>query len=190
MDLNFSISNEDIGEIAGANDFSGFLKASDITNALATNSSLNISMVLEEESSGNINQPTEVELRSQEQIEEPQANSTLLEPEDVPVEPAKDGETGTETGKVGSDRKRIKRRLNRQRKVMTEHLSRFSTDSNRQGSLRTETSGNRTNHQGVLTPLLKSVEEAALVRIPEQRGQGKRTPDQVRFHFWRQPGRT
>ena len=152
MDLNFSISNEDIGEIAGVSDFSGFLKASDITNALATNPSLNLSMILEDESSGNINQPSEVELRSQEQVEEPQANSTLLEPEDVPVEPAEDGETGTETGKVGSERKQIKRRLNRQRKAMTEKLSRLSTDPNGQGSLGTEASGNRNQEAGPSNP--------------------------------------
>ena len=37
------ISNEDIGEIAGASNFSGFLNASDINKALETNPALNLS---------------------------------------------------------------------------------------------------------------------------------------------------
>ena len=152
------ISNEDIGEIAGASDFSGFLKASDINKALETNPSLNLSMILEDESSGDTNQPTEVELRSQEQVDEPQANSTLLEPVEEPVEPAEDGETGTETGKVGSEptdskeRKRIKRRLARQRRALTEKLSKLSTDPNGQGIQGTEASGSRTEEAGPSNP--------------------------------------
>ena len=125
------ISNEDIGEIAGVSNFSGFLNASDVNKALETSPALNLSVILEDESSGDTNQSTEVELHSQEQVEEPQANSTLLESVEVPVEPAEDGETGTETGKVGSEptdskeRKRTKRRLARQRRVLTEKLSRL-----------------------------------------------------------------
>ena len=42
--INYSfISNEDIGEIAGASNFSGFLNASDINKALETNPALNLS---------------------------------------------------------------------------------------------------------------------------------------------------
>ena len=158
MDYNTFISNEDIGEIAGASNFSGFLNASDINKALETNPALNLSVILEDESSGETNQPTEVELRSQEQIEEPQANSTLLESVEVPDEPAQVGETGTETGKVGpeptdsKERKRIKRRLARQRRVLTEKLSRLSTDPNRQGILGTEASGSRTKEAGPSNP--------------------------------------
>ena len=80
------ISNEDIGEIAGVSNFSGFLNASDVNKALETSPALNLSVILEDESSGDTNQPTEVELHSQEQVEEPQANSTLLESVEVPVE--------------------------------------------------------------------------------------------------------
>ena len=80
------ISNEDIGEIAGVSNFSGFLNASDVNKALETSPALNLSVILEDESSGDTNQSTEVELHSQEQVEEPQANLTLLESVEVPVE--------------------------------------------------------------------------------------------------------
>ena len=115
-------------------------------------------MILEDESSGDINQPTEVEVRSQEQVEESQANSTLLESEEVPDEPAEVGETGTEADKVGSEpidskeKKRNKRRLARQRRALTVKLSKLSTDPNRQGILGTEASGSRTKEAGPSNP--------------------------------------
>ena len=111
-------------------------------------------MILEDEPSCDTNQSTEVELHSQEPVEEPQANSTLLESVEVPVEPAQGGEIGTETGKVGSEptdskeRKWTKRRLARQRRALTEKLSRHSYDPNRQGILGTEASGSRTKETG------------------------------------------
>ena len=51
---------------------------------------------------GNIDQLSEVDLRSQMELEEPQANSTLLEPADEPVDSTTVGETRTEAGEDGS----------------------------------------------------------------------------------------
>ena len=140
--------------IASSHDFSGFLTASDINQALGTNSSMNPIRVLEDEPSGNINQPTEVGVRSQEQIDEPQAHSSLLEPEEVPAESAKVDEAGIEAGKedfksskpqVDSvERRRIRRRQSRQWQALARKFSRLNTDQNGQGNLGTGAAGNRT----------------------------------------------
>ena len=133
--------------ITSSHDFSGFLTASDINQALGTNSSMNPISVLEDEPRGNINQPIEVDLRSQEQMGEPQAHSSLLEPEEVPADSAKVDEAETEPGKPKLDRmerRRNSRRHYRQRRALARKFSRLSTDQNGQGNLGTGASGNST----------------------------------------------
>ena len=80
--------------IAEAPNFSGFLTASDIENAIENNTYMNISLGMEDVTDGNI-------LRSQEQFEEPQGNSTLLEPAEVSVELVEDGNSESPAGRVG-----------------------------------------------------------------------------------------
>ena len=136
------ISTEEMGAIAEAPNFSGFFTASEIKNAIGPNPSMNLSLVLENETNGNI-------LRSQEQFEEPQGNSTLLDSAEESVELVEDGDTETLAGREGSkptqvskeEKKRIRQRLYRQRKKMTDRLSKLSTDTNGQGNQDSAASG-------------------------------------------------
>ena len=73
----FSFSTEDVEKITEAYSFSGFLTSSELTIAHETNPSMNLSMVLEDESRGK---------KSQEQLEEPQAHSSLLIPDEGSTE--------------------------------------------------------------------------------------------------------
>ena len=78
---------------------------------------------------------------------EPQAHSSLLEPEEVPANSAKVDEAGTEPGKPKLDRmerRRNNRRHYRQRRALARKFSRLSTDQNGQGNLGTGASGNST----------------------------------------------
>ena len=78
---------------------------------------------------------------------EPQAHSSLLEPEEVPANSAKVDEAETEPGKPKLDRmerRRNNRRHYRQRRALARKFSRLSTDQNGQGNLGTGASGNRT----------------------------------------------
>ena len=140
-----SLSPEDVEEIAETSGFSGFFYTPSETNqALETEPSTNPSVVVETKSSGNIDQLLGVYRSNQIELEEPQANSTLLDPAEEPAEPAsaEAGEAESEAGKEGPkpsdvdrrERKRAKRRLTRQRKKLTRSLSKLTTDQNGQGS--------------------------------------------------------
>ena len=117
----------------GDKDFSGFLVASELAKSLETYPSASLSMTVENELHGKIDQLPEVD-RPQIELEEPQANSTLLEPVDVTAAPA-DSDTEAEkegprpsTPKVDMrERKRARRRQYRQRRALTGSLSNLST---------------------------------------------------------------
>ena len=120
------------GEIAGDKDFSGFLTASELAQALESNPSTNLSVVVENETPGQIDHLLEGD-RPQIELEEPQANSTLIEPVDVAAVPA----DNTDAEIVRRERKRAKRRQYRQRRSLTRSLSNLSTNPNGEGSQET-----------------------------------------------------
>ena len=127
--------------IAEAPNFSGFLTASDIENAIENNTYMNISLGMEDVTDGNI-------LRSQEQFEEPQGNSTLLEPAEVSVELVEDGNSESPAGRVGPEpaqtkqqKRAAKQRRYRQWKTLTKQLSKLSTNPTGQGNREGSASG-------------------------------------------------
>ena len=95
-------------------------------------------------------------------MEEPLANSTLLGPIEESAEPALAVEAESEAGKEGSTssvpqvdpsvRKRIKRRLAKQRKALNKSLSKLSTDPNGQGSQETEAEPSTNQPSGYVEP--------------------------------------
>ena len=115
-----SLPLEAIGEIAGSKDFSGFLTASELAQALESDPSANLSVAVENKTQGNIDHLLEDD-RPQEELEEPLANSTLLDP------------------KVDkSAAKRAKRSLYRKRKRMYRSLAKLTTNPNGEGKQETE----------------------------------------------------
>ena len=135
--------------ISRSHDFGRFLTASDINNALEINPSLNLSLVLEDDQEGNNVRPTE---GVQDEFEEPQANSTILDPVEGTVEPS--GETvptaGTSVDK--KEKLRLKRKLSRQRRKMTQRLANLSTNPDRQGDQSSAASGSGTQGAEPKTP--------------------------------------
>ena len=105
-----SLPLEAIGEIAGSKDFSGFLTASELAQALESDPSANLSVAVENKSQGNIDHLLGDD-RPQGELEEPQANSTL-------IDPIVDK----------SAAKRAKRSLYRKRKRMYRSLSKLTTN--------------------------------------------------------------
>ena len=89
-------------------------------------------MVVENETPGQIDHLLEGD-RPQIELEEPQANSTLIEPVDVAAVPA----DNTDAEIVKRERKRAKRRQYRQRRSLTRSLSNLSTNPNGEGSQET-----------------------------------------------------
>ena len=82
--------------------------------------------------------PTQVE--NPEPLEEPQANSTILELPEGPVEPT--GDTGPSAVEK-REALRVKRKLKRQRQKLTRRLAKLTTEPNRQGDQGNEASGSR-----------------------------------------------
>ena len=116
MDLNTSIPTEAVKEIAGAQNFCGFLSAEVINQALEADPS----MILTEALEGT----------NQDQLEKPLANSTIL------VEPEVENK---------KQRLRKKRLVRRQRKRMTAQLAALSTDeTNGQSTQEAVASGSST----------------------------------------------
>ena len=160
--------NEAVIKIAGVHDFSGFLKASDLNKALESNPSMNLSMAVEADIEGNIEQSTqdtELDAQNQAPLDEPLANSTVLDPAEEPDEPAMVGETGTaaEFEQVDGpnvnptvldkrERQRIRKRLARQRRALTRNLAKLSTNPNGQGNQGSGASGNRNEGAGPSNP--------------------------------------
>ena len=130
---------EAIERIAEDKDFSGFLNATELSQALETDPSVNLSVSAENQSLGN----NDHLINDQIELNEPQANSTLLEPVDAPAIPAPvlaedaDAEAGTEGPKSSEpleSGKRRRQRLARQRRKLSASLSRLSTGDGPQDS--------------------------------------------------------
>ena len=137
----FSFSTEDVERITEAYSFSGFLTSSELRIAHETDTSMNLSMVLEDGSRGDI---------QQEQLEEPQAHSSLLEPAEGSTEPAKANEPAKadevdpEAVEAKINKKRLRRRLSRKRVKLTKKFSELSTGQDGQGNSGSEASGSGT----------------------------------------------
>ena len=137
----FSFSTEDVERITEAYSFSGFLTSSELRIAHETDTSMNLSMVLEDGSRGEI---------QQEQLEEPQAHSSLLEPAEGSTEPAKANEPAKadevdpEADEAKIKKRRIRRRLSRERVKLTKKFSELSTGQDGQGNSGSEASGSGT----------------------------------------------
>ena len=115
-----------------------FLTSLGFIQALETNPSMNLSMVLEDESRGK---------KSQEQLEEPQAHSSLLIPDEGSTELVKTEEVETEAGMARTERRRTRRRLAQQRASLTKKFFKLNTGQNGQGNLGPEASGRGTGEQ-------------------------------------------
>ena len=137
----FSFSTEDVERITEAYSFSGFLTSSELRIAHETDTSMNLSMVLEDGSRGDI---------QQEQLEEPQAHSSLLEPAEGSSEPAKAnepakaGEVDPEAVEAKLKKRRNRRHLSRERAKVTKKFSELSTGQDGQGNSGSEASGSGT----------------------------------------------
>ena len=112
-----------IEEIAGSKDFSGFLTATELSRTLESNPSAVFSMAAENKTQGEIDHLPEGD-RHQIELEEPLANSTL-------VEQAKEGSKSSVPASSG---KRRRQRLNRQRRRMQAKLTKLSVKPNGDGS--------------------------------------------------------
>ena len=132
IEINVKIPNSAVREIAEDPDFSGFLSAESINGALTVNPSLNLSMVVEDDPEGKTKQPTERIVRSQERLGEPQAHSSILVPEEEPVD-ATELLAGSDSGLPVDEResKRTSRKRKRQRlrarKQLVTSMARLST---------------------------------------------------------------
>ena len=118
-----SFSLEAIEDIAGSKDFSGFFTASEISQVLESNPSAVFSMTAENETQGKIDHPLEGD-RPQTELEEPLANSTLVE---------QDKEESNSSVPVISAKQR-QRRAYRKRKAMQAKLNRLTLKPNGDGS--------------------------------------------------------
>ena len=117
------LSLEAIEEIAGSKDFSGFLTAHEISQALESDPSAVLSMTAENRTQGQIDHPPEGD-RPQTELEEPLANSTLVE----------QAEEGSNPSVPVSSGKARRRRLHRQRRRLQARLARLTVEPNRGGS--------------------------------------------------------
>ena len=111
-----------IEEIAVSKDFSGFLTASELSQALGSNPSAVFSMAAENKTQGKIDHLPDD--RPQIELEEPLANSTLLE----------QAKEGCKSSVPVSSGKQRRRRLNRQRKRMQARLAKLTVKPNGDGS--------------------------------------------------------
>ena len=116
------LSRDAIEEIAGSKDFSGFLTAHEISQALESDPSAVLSMTAENKTQGQIDHPPEGD-RPQTELEEPLANSTL-------VEQAEEG-SNPSVPRLGRQRRR---RLQRERKRLQTRLARLTVEPNSGGS--------------------------------------------------------
>ena len=116
------LSLDAIEEIAGSKDFSGFLTAHEISQALESEPSAVLSMTAEKKTQGQIDHPPEGD-RPQTELEEPLANSTLVEQVEEGSNPPVPG--------LGKQRRR---RLQRQRKRLQTKLARLTVEPNSGGS--------------------------------------------------------
>ena len=110
-------------EIAGSKDFSGFLGAQEISQTLEANPSAVFSIAVENKTQGKIDHPPEDD-RPQTELEEPLANSTL-------VEQAKEGSNPSVPVSSGRNRRH---RLRRQRKRLQARLAKLTVKPNGDGS--------------------------------------------------------
>ena len=117
------LSLDAIEEIAGSKDFSGFLTAHEISQALESEPSAVLSMTAEKKTQGQIDHPPEGD-RPQTELEEPLANSTL-------VEQAEEGSNPSVPVISGKQRRR---HLQRQRRRLQARLARLTVKPNRSGS--------------------------------------------------------
>ena len=160
---------EDVEAISEDKNFSGFPDVLEITNAFASGSSTSPSVAVDTRQ-GIIDQLSKADLRTQNELEEPLANSTLLEKADEAAGTATVGETDdsvgtaavglaeTEAGEEGSkpsvksERKRIKRRRGRNQRALNKSLSKLPTKPNGQGNQDPEAEPSNTQPSGIVVP--------------------------------------
>ena len=132
MEINAKLPSLAVRETAEDPGFSGFLSTESINGALTVNPSLNLSVVVEDDPEGKTKQPTERIVRSQERLGEPQAHSSILVPEEEPVD-ATELLAGSDSGLPVDERelRRTRRKLRRQRlrarKQLVTSMARLST---------------------------------------------------------------